>query len=828
MLATDIRYALRGLRQNPVFALAAVASLAIGIGANTAIFTLADQLLLRPLPVREPGRLVRLDLPGPKRGRSWGPARFSNPAFQDIQHAATTVETAAQFSGSASFAGADRNRVVTATLISGNWFDVLGAGVALGRPLSAVDNRALDGHPVAVLSHQFWVSEYGASPSVLNKTLLLNGQRLTIVGVAAAGFRGTDILNPPELYIPLSMQRLLMPDAARMGDRHLFFLQLFSRLNPGVTPDSAKRELDQIAVSLLAEEGKDMTFRDENTRTRFWGRRFSLTPASHGSMSNLEPVRLTLLLLGVLAFGVLLIASANVANLLLARSVARSKETAVRIALGASRRQLARQVGVESLLLALAGGAAGLLAANWTIHAIAALLRPEAGALPFSTEPDFRIFAFTAGIAFLAALLFGGVQAAALHAADVSPVIKGDGGSGARPAASRLRRALVVAQVALSVLLLAASALFLTTLHNLRTFHPGFDTERLVTFTVHPGMAGYATPAALQLVDRLTEDLSALPGVTAVAAAAEPVLAGSLAQFTVGVQGYERAPGEEMNPMVNEVTPGFFGALGIPLLQGREFSETDRAGSAPVAIVSDAFARKYFAGRSPVGQKIGIAGGESGFPITVIGVVRPIRHYDLRDTEHDRQVYFPSAAARTAGSRSFYLRTSAPLTALAPAIRTAVRRQDPAIAIESLRTMEEQIDSSLSLERLITVLCTAFGLVATLLAAIGLYGVMAFHVARRTREIGIRIALGARRADVGRLVVRESVLLTALGVAAGVPVAAGLGHLARGILFGIQAQDPAPYAGAALFLIAVGLAASLIPAWRATRTDPAVTLRTGA
>jgi predicted permease len=827
MLIQDLRYAARALRQNPLFTIVATLSLAIGIGANTAIFTLLDQLLLRPLPVPQPHELVQLDLPGPRMGENWGRRTVSYPMYRDVLAGGpSTQSVAAQFSGSASLSTGDRSEIVRATLVSGTWFDTLSLKTTLGRPITPDDDRTVDAHPVVVLSHAFWQRRFGSDKNIIDRKILLNGKPMTVLGVAQPGFRGTDILNPSDLYLPLAMQRMLMPNSARLEDRHLFFLQVFARLKPNAIPAQAKSEFDRIIVPVLQEESKDFRNMEASRKQRFLDRRFVLIPASHGNLSNEQDVATAMWLLSALVAGVLLIACANVANLLLARGAARRREIAVRLALGASRWQLIRLVLAESLLLSVAGGLIGLLAANWATDALLVFANPAGSqSLPLDTTPDFRVILFTLSISLLTGFLFGLAPAFAATRPDVAPTLKDEAGALASSgAASWLRKGLVVVQVALSLLLLAAASLFLTTLHNLRTLNPGFDADNLLSFAIHPSLNGYTRESSIALIDKLTASLQALPGVTQVTVAAEPLLADSASQSTMIVQGYQNTPDEDMNPLVNEVGPGFVQTMRIPLLQGRDFTEADHATAPPVAIISETFAKMYFKDRNPIGLKVGFRRDKVADK-TIVGVIREVQQFNLRDDKGKRQVYFPSAQAKNIDYRSFYLRTAVPMATLAPAIRAIVRKQDPALAIDDMRTMRDQIDVSLTMERLISVLCTAFGLIATILAGVGLYGIMAFHVARRTREIGIRMALGAQRADVHRLVLKEATALALTGVAAGIPLAILLSNYTKTLLFEIEPTNPWTYAGTALFLLTVALIASLLPALRASRIDPTTALR---
>lgn len=824
----DFRYAFRAMRQSPLITSVAILSLAAGIGANTAIFTLLDQLLIRPMPVREPYQLIQLDLPGPRSGNIWTARAFSYPMYQKLRDGATTLDgLAAQFSTTASFSESERSEFVEAQLVSGNWFETIGLRTALGRAISREDDVTAGGHPVLVLTHGFWKRRFGGDAGVLGRSVLLNGQRMTVIGVAGEGFRGTDVGNPVDVFLPVAMQKLLMTAAAfPVESPRLQFLELFGRVKHGVKLDAVREDLNRVVAPILMDEAKVMPLRSAVVEKRYLEKRFTLYPAANGNLSGREQIQLAMWLLTALVGGVLLIACANVANLLLARATARRKEIAVRLALGASRWQLIRLVLAESLLLAVVGGAVGLLAAHWACDALLAFASDAASAPVLNSAPDGRILVFTVMLSLGTGLLFGLGPALAASRADVAPALKDTAGSVAGSSASAwMRKGLIVLQVSISMLLLAAASLFLSTLDNLRKVNPGFDTENVIAFRVNPPLNGYDLTRTNEFYRRLSEELALMPRVSSTAFAAEPLLTESLSQSTVRVEGYQQGEDEDMNPATNEVGPGFFQTMRIPLLEGRDFTEADGAGAPPVAIVSATFARKYFKDGSALGRKIGFGRTNRAPYIMIVGVVQDTRHLDLRKDEHKRQVYTPSAQAEHPTGRTFYLRTAATLDETAPAIRAAVRNLDGTLPITGMRTMRQQIEISLMLERLVSTLCAAFGFLATLMAAVGLYGVMAFHVSRRTREIGVRMAMGARSADVLRLVLREASMLAAAGVAIGVPLALVLSRFARSILFGIEPNNAWVYLGSAAMLIGVAMLASYLPARRASKVDPISALR---
>jgi predicted permease len=827
-LTQDLNYALRGLRQNPLFATIAVLSLAVGIGANTAIFTLLDRLLIRPLPLPDPHELVQLELPGPRSGQTITNRAFSYPMYRELcDRNQTTDGLAAQISLRGSFSTGQRSEVINVHLVSGNWFGTLGVGMRLGRPIAPSDDVTPDAHPVIVLSHGFWKRRFGADPGIVNQTAVLNGQRMTILGVVQEEFRGTDITSPPDVYLPLQMTRLMAPNAfGGMKSSRFFYLHLFARRKNDVSLATLRADLDRVVAPILDEEAKALQFRTDSTRQSFIGKRFTLHPAATGNLSERQQIQTAMMLLSALVAGVLLIACANVANLLLARATSRRREIAVRLALGASRWQLIRLVLTESVLLAILGGALGLLVAHWAVDGVLLYANPSgAQAFPIDGAPDGRIMIFTAAISLLTGVLFGLAPALAASKPNVAPALKDESGSLAGGSATAwLRKGLVVVQVALSLLLLAAASLFLTSLHNLRHVNAGFDTTQLITFTVDPAMNGYKREQASALADRLSEEIAALPLVRGVTMASEPLMADSLSQRTVKIEGYQAAPEEDMNPVANEVGPGFFETMRIPLLRGRDFEQADVSGAPLVAIVSETFANMYFKDRDPLGYKLGF--GNHPVPVlTIVGVVGDIKQLGPRDDRFKRHVYIPVSQAASINGLTYYVRTNATMQAMSGSVRAILKKLDPNMAIDQFRTMDEQIESVLTLERIITVLCSAFGLIATLLAGIGLYGVMAFHVGRRTREIGLRMALGARGGDVLRQVLTEGGSLVIAGIAIGVPAALALGEVTRTFLFGIQPNDVLTLAGTAVFLLLVALIATFVPAYRASRIDPLRALR---
>jgi len=822
---SSLRYAFRNLGRQPLFSAVALFSIALGIGANTAIFTLLDQLLLRSLAVPEPNRLVQLDLPGPRRGANFTERPFSFPMYLVLRDKVKSFSGLyGQYQTPVSFAAKGTAQGATALLVTGNYFDVLGLRPALGRTLHPSDDVARGGHPVTVLSHGFWQERFGADRSIVDKDVVINGQKYTVVGVAPARWKGTDQLQPPDLYVPMAMKTQITPTWDGMESSQFYFLHVFGRLAPGASPEQAKAETDAVLGPVLLEELSQLRDFTGQRRERFLGKRIVLLPAARGNLSNFETIQnATWTLMGLVGV-VLLIACANVANLLLARGSSRKREIAIRLAMGASRAQLVRQLMTESMVLAAVGGLLGLLFSDWILAGIVSL-QPGDGGVSIQGELDGRTLLFTLVITVLTGVLFGLLPALQSTRADVAPTLKDQAGT-VTGGGVWLRKALVVGQISLSVVMLAAAGFFMKTLFELKRADPGFRAEQLLTFTVDPSLNGYGSERAEQFHTRLRDELAALPAVRAVSMASNPVLGDAIYQRTVRVPGYTPKEGEDMNPRINDLGPGFFRALGIPVLVGREFTETDTANSPRVAVVNEQFARYFFKGDNPIGRKIGMAGQADRPEMTIVGVVGNSKHGSPReDANQFRFLYLPMPQSEVVSGMSYYVRTESESTTVARDIRAILRRMDPNLPIAGMRTVREQIDVALTVERLISALCSSFGLIATLLASIGLYGVMAFHVARRTREIGIRMALGASRAKVLGMILREVTAMAALGILIGVPAALGVGRLVQSALFATEPTDPIVLAGSALLLVIVAVAAGWLPARRASSIDPMVALR---
>jgi predicted permease len=830
-LALDLRQALRLVARSPLFALAVVATLGLGIGANTAMFTVLDQVLLRPLPVRSPGELVVLDSPGPDTGSSEASSDFSTlfsyPLYRDLRDGTRdALFLLARFRTRVNLAAEGEPARVEAEIVSGNYFEVLGVGSSAGRVLAPGDDGERLARPVAVLSHAFWARRFGGDPAVVGKALRLNGHPFTVVGVAARGFRGVEVGWSPDVFVPMAMKAWITPTWDGMDSRRWMWLNAMGRLAPGVDASNAAAAAGLVYRRLREAEAAEMPERTGDFKQRFVSRPLLLEPGGRGRGDLRSQFGTELVVLMGMVGLVLLVACANVANLLGARALSRQREIAVRLALGATRKRLVGQLLAEGLVLAVLGGAVGLVTSYWATGALLGALPLGSRSNGFTAAPDARVLAFTLGVSLLSSLFFGLAPALQASRASLVQALRDEAGSlaGAK-GALRLRRGLVAAEVALSFLLLVGAGLFAHSLRNLRHLDPGFDPRPLLAFSVEPARAGYSAEETQHLVGRLRDELAALPGVLSATAAENGVLTNSVSSFSIAVQGYTPGPDERVSAQMNFVASGFFDTLQVPVLRGRAIDARDGAGAPRVAVVNESLARRYFGPGDPVGRRFGF--GRHGHPdeIEVVGVVRDGRHASLRDGV-PLMAYLPHAQyTDSTGGATFYLRAAGDPAALGGAAREAVRRVDPALPVNDVATMAAVVDESLLLDRLSSGLSAVFGLVATVLAAIGLYAVTSFTVARRTREIGLRMALGADVRSVLGLVLRDVMSTAAVGIALGLPLAVALGRLFESRLVGLRASDPGTLSAATLALLLVVLLAGYLPARRATRVDPMVALR---
>jgi predicted permease len=827
-----LKLALRTLLKTPFVTLVAVLSLALGIGANAAIFSLFSQMLLRTLPVQEPQRLVNFRSPGPKPGStSCGRAGecdavFSYAMFRDLQKGQTVFsDIAAHVAFDANVAAGGQTSNEDGLLVSGTYFQVLGVKAALGRLFTPDDDLAVGESHVAVMSHGFWQTRFGLDPNVLNRSIVVNGQSLTIVGVAPRGFDGTTLGYTPDLFVPITLRDLVQPPFKSFEGRRNYWAYLFARLKAGVSRGQAATAMNPIYRAILNDvEAPLQTGMSQQTLARFKGRELLIEPGSRGQSSAATEARAPLtLLLGVTAF-VLLIACANIANLLLARSAARAGEMAVRLSIGAGRSHLVRQLLAESLIIAAIGGAAGLLVAHWTLSIMVSILPREAADV-LQTRLDLAVLLFAAAVTVGTGLLFGLFPALHSTRPDLTSALKGQAGqpSGTR-AASRFRTSLATAQIALSMALLVAAGLFTRSLLNVSRVNLGLNADNVIMFNLSPVLNGYNTERSIRLFEQVEGSLTGLPGVAGVTAGRIPLLSGSNWGSSVVVEGFEAGPDTNTDSRFNEVGTDYFRTLGIPLIAGREFTRADALGGAKVAVVNEAFAKKFNLGRDAVGKHLGTDGRSGGLTVTIVGLVHNAKYSEVKQ-EIPPVFFMPYRQDGRMGSMNFYVRTAVPPDSVFAAIRKAVAALDPNLPVVNMRTLPQQIRENVFVDRFMTTLSAAFAGLATLLAAIGLYGVLAYTVAQRTREIGLRMALGAAPERVRGMVLRQVGAMTLVGGTIGLAAAISIGWLAQSLLFELEGWDPGVLGVSVVVLSIVALGAGFIPAHRASRVEPMRALR---
>ena len=829
-VAQDIRYGMRTLSRSPGFCFVAVITLALGIGANTAMFSLLDQIVLRLLPVKEPERLVVVTERGNFYGDSYGPNTLSWPMFEDLR-ANNRVFSGmfCRFSAPVTVGHADYAAQVTAELVSGSYFSILGVDAALGHPIGPQDDSVPDGHPVVVLSYSFWQTYFESDRTIVGRTIAINSHNMTIIGVAQPGFDGVELGSPAKLFVPIMMKTEMTPRSDGLKDRRrrLQWVTAYGRLKPGVTMEKAQASLQPLLHSILELEVREPPFRNYTPADREQFLRNSIELLSGSENGLRDYMRRPLWMLLALTGAVLLLACANLASLLLARATARESEFAVRLAIGASRARIVRQLLVECLLLSGAGALLGLALAFVADRALERMyLSPDAaGQFAISPIPDAGVLLFTLCVMFLTSFAFGLLPAIRGSHTEITPAITERSASGATGSLA-LRRTMVGVQVALSLILLVGAGLFVRTLRNLESQGPGFPTEHLLTFSINPSLNGYSDDQTEDFFERLAVNLQTMPGVSSVGMSSMPILKGYAWQNAVVGKDFAGAPKQDQ-PVLNMVGPDYFAALGIPLLAGRAFTVRD-VGPAKYAIINQSFAREYFPEGNPIGRRFGLVNSDIATnpqpDIEVIGLIPDLKYRDLRETP-PAQAYFPYYQDTKFRFMSFYLRTEMDPRILIDSLRERMRQFDPNVPLVGLQPVNEQIGNSLRTERLVASLSAVFGGLATLLAAIGVYGVLAYAVTRRTREMGIRMALGATRANVVGIVMREAVIMVISGLVVGVPLALVLAELIRSQLFGLDPRDPLTLLGAVLVLSVAGGLAGFLPALRASSVNPTTALR---
>jgi predicted permease len=804
----DIRYALRTLRSAPVYTATALLSLGFGIGATTAIFTLLYTVLLKPLPAPNPERLVVLGIRDSRNGNE--KTRFSYPVLEALR-TRNQVFTG-PFTYISDLLKLDTNgepEPVRVSLVSGNYFPALEVPAIRGRTFSPSDDRKGDPHPVAVLSYRMWQERFGGDSEAIGRVLRLNGYPVTVIGIMGRDFFGTQVGVAPDIWVPIRLMDHLSLPGVMLDNRDATWMPAMARVKPGVSREQAQAAADMLCHRIISE---------------FYGEQASaaplhlvLLPGSEGLSKLQQQFSKPLLVLMVLVALVLLIACANVANLLLARAITRQKEIALRLAIGASRGRIIRQLLTESTVVALAGGVLGIFIAIGSTRLLVEIL-PATRSL--SPQIDWRILAFCFAISLVAGILFGLAPAWQITRTELTSAIKNDAAQPNHERRPGIREVLIIGQVGIAVVLLEGAGLFTSTLRNLRSADTGFRSENVVQLSLNPRQIGSTAAQMHSFYNRLLERVRALPGVHAASFIDAGLMTGRHQSEDLYPPAYHPRPNEDVFSEFNAIAPGFFKTLGIARLQGRDFDERDTASAPNVAIVNESYAHYFFGTRDPIGQSIGVGGKPN---MEIVGVVRSTKYQTMHD-ESPRIVYLPFAQAGF-GQTTLYVQAEAAPLSLVTSIRTIVNDLDKHVAVYDVRTLTEQIDESMAQERLTASLSGFFGLFALVLAATGLYGVVSYNASRRTREIGIRMALGAQREQVLSSVLRESVLLTLAGIVLGSVAALMATRFIAALLYGLPPQDPFVLGVSAAIMLAVAAVAGYLPANRASKIDPMVALR---
>ncbi|HEU4509140.1 MAG TPA: ABC transporter permease [Pyrinomonadaceae bacterium] len=833
-LFKDLRYGLRGLWKRKGFAAIAVLTLALGIGANTAIFTLVNAVMLKTLPVEKPEELVLFSdttsegtslLDGPRSGQwvrfsyaSYEYFRNHNQSFQDI---AATRSGTARLSVRRTDAEAKAAARATGHLVTGNYFSVMGVRAQRGRVLTPEDDRE-NAQPAAVISHRYWANELNSDPTAIGKTFIINGTNFTVVGITPPEFFGERVRRPPDFWMPLSFQPQIELRESFLKEQHAYWLMLMGRLKPGVTLDQAQASTNLALRQFLTEQaGSQLT----EERQRGIQNSYATLVEGKGGISGLrtfysKPLHMLMAIVGM----VLLIACANVGSLLLSRAAARKAEISLRMALGATRWRIVRQLLTESMLLAVIGGALGVLLAQWGVYVLVGLV---AQGSPLDTRPDIGVLAFTAGVSILAGLLFGLIPALQASRANLSSTMKEKSRTGSRFLRLSPSSMMVVLQVGLSMVLLTGAGLFGRSLMNLQNEDLGFDRNNMLLVGIDPRLAGYKPTDLSALYQQVIERLSTVPHVKNVSMATYAPMSGTRRSSSIQIPGFTPEPGQELAVEDILTGPKYAETLGMPVLRGREIDMRDTVSAPRVAVVNATFAERYFKDQNPIGRTFTFDDEtDDGAPLEIVGVVADIKSDDARG-KPEAVVYRPilQIQDQAAYSVTLHLRTLSDPTSLGSQVRQMLNQIDDKMPVYGVTSMDEQLRQNLNEERLVAQLVSFFGALALILACIGLYGVMAHGVARRTNEIGIRMALGARGGNIAWMILRETLLLVLAGLVIGVPAALLGARLVSTQLFGMSPTDPLTLIGAAVVLAVVALLAGYVPARRATKINPLVALR---
>jgi predicted permease len=836
-LFQDLRYALRQLRKSPAFTATVVVTLALGIGANTAVFTLFDQVLLRMLPVERPKELVRFEWTGgfSGSGSSFGGDLnnyFSYPMYKDLRdHNQVFEGILAADKTQVGVSWHNQAEMQDGEVVTGNYFALLGLKPALGRLLTAQDDTAKNANPVVVLSYGYWKNRFGASRDVVGQTVLINGHPFTILGVAPQHFDSAIGGYRPGVFMPISMVEVAMPWMAPRDDlnnHQSLWLTLAARLKPGVAPQQAEASIGPLWHSLRVNEFSLYKAKTERFRKTFIDdSHLKVEDDSQGYSPNRTDLKKPLTILMSMAGLLVAMCAINVATLLLLRAAGRAREMSMRYALGAKRSRIASQLMVEGGLLGLTGAVAGLALAP----AVAAVLvrvmtSSDPGQEPYSSSIDLRILLYTLGVSVLVSFLFSIAPVFHFLRPDLANSLRQNSGTASRNS-QLFRKIAVGVQISLSVLLLGGAGLFVRTLDNLYHQQVGFETSKLTEFSLDPNSSGYGEDRTPQIINDALETLGRIPGVQSVGATTDPELMGNTQTSNFSVQGYKAGEDERMNFEHPRITPGYFATLRQPLLVGREFTAADVTGQPSVAVVNLAFAKRFFgSAQNAIGRAIAEgSGNDTKYDTTIVGVAGNIRHTDLR-TEMGGAVYFPYMQQKHAGGVVIYVRTAQSPEAIEPAIRLAIHNLDATLVVDGLRTMEQQLDAVASDERALALLAVGFSGLALLLAAVGLYGVLAYSTNQRTREIGVRLALGSGRLGVVVLVVREMAVIAAIAMVAALPSVVALARLFSSQLYGVKAFEPVTLAASVILTVLMVALAAALPARRAAAIEPMQALRT--
>jgi putative ABC transport system permease protein len=828
----DIRFGARVLAKNPAFTAIAVLTLALGIGANTAIFSLINQILLRRLPVPNPTELVVLHAPGPVTGHVSDDGDYSESfsylMYKNLRDSTSRLcNMLARYNFDASIADHGKTERATGELVSGNYFEALGVGPAIGRVFTMDDDRVPGGHPLVVLSHSYWSRHFGGDPAVLNKSLLVNNVEMTVIGVARDGFSGVQVGKSPDVFVPLMMTAVMTQQRDTLEGWNNYWMKVLARRKPGVSNEQLTAALNTYYHPLLEQQLVTIKGWNDQKRQAFLNKKIALTPGSRGRLVAQRDAGGPLTAMFAMVALVLLIACTNVANLLLARGAARNREFAIRGALGATRGRIVRQLLIESLLCAAGGGLLGVLLGSWLIGILTAMVVDNAGISGLVPRLDSTVLAFAGAATFFSGILFGVLPAWRVTRSSLSDVIKDQGStSSASVSHVRFRKVLVAGQVAFTMLLLAGATLFVRTLWNLRSIDLGLRTENVFSFSIAPALNGYDAQRGVALVDQLRARVASVPGVRAVASANIAALTGSDEGSNITPQGGIQLPEELQDVNYINVSANYFSTLGIPLVSGREFRESDGPTSPKVAVASKSMVKRFFPGQNPIGMHFAFGGGKNTKPdIEIVGVVKDVKQDHVHSITINPYVYVPYSQRPQFSSMTLYVNSARDPQQLGPELQSQVRELDPNLPVYDVKTLQRLVEEDLFPARIVAGLAGTFASLAALLAALGIYGVLAYLVVQRTREIGIRMALGAEPGDVRWLVVKEVGSMVVAGVAVGLPLAYGVARFSESLLYGVHAGNPVAYALGLVLIALVALAACYLPARRATRVDPLVALR---